>query len=201
MRFVNLTIWISAPIFGFLFVGAQPLVVLLLGDQWREAGPVLQILIISALGQLLMDSIIYLLVSRGDSRQLLKLMLITSPIMVGGYAIGLPFGILGVALSGSLGLLCSLPWMLRFAFRGTNLTLQRLAGALLYPITLCLAGVCLAELAVRFINPERLLLQLVVIALSFAAAYSVSALVPAVRRELISLNNLRKELRLPGETV
>ena len=34
--------------------------------------------------------------------------------------IGLPFGIKGVALSGSLVLLGMLPWMLKFAFRGTS---------------------------------------------------------------------------------
>ena len=50
LRTVNLIMWISTPIFGFLFVAAQPVIVLVLGNQWREAAPVFQILAISALG-------------------------------------------------------------------------------------------------------------------------------------------------------
>jgi O-antigen/teichoic acid export membrane protein len=201
LRAVNLLIWIGAPIFGFLFVAAEPVIVLLLGNQWREAAPVFQILAISALTQLLLESTIWLFVSRGQSQQLLKLLLIISPIIIGSYAIGLPFGIKGVALSGSLVLLGILPWMLKFAFRGTNLTLQRLGRALLYPIALSLAGVLLAELALHLIGPKRIFSQLLVVAVGFAAAYLLSAFIPAVREEIISLRRLSSELRLSSQTV
>ena len=114
--------WIIAPIFGFLFVAAVPVIVLALGNRWRGAAPVFQILAIFALGQLLLESTLWLFVSRGQSQRLLKLLLIISPIIIGSYAIGLPFGIKGVALSGSLVLLVIFPWILKFSFRGTNLT-------------------------------------------------------------------------------
>ena len=200
LRTVNLVLWISAPVFGFLFVAAQPVIALLLGNQWHAAAPVFQILAISALGQLLLDSTIYLFVSRGQSQQLLRLMLVISPIIVGGYAIGLPFGIKGVALSGSLVLLGILPWMLKFAFRGTNLTLRRLGRALLCPVSLCLVAVFLAELALHLIAPERMFSQLLVIGLSFVAAYSLSAFIPPVRAEIMSLKKLSSELRLSSDT-
>ena len=193
LRTVNLILWISAPLFGFLFVAAKPTIVLVLGNQWREAAPVFQILVISALGQLLLDSTIWLFVSRGQSQQLLKLLLIISPIIVGSYAIGLPFGIKGVALSGSLVLLAMFPWILKFSFRGTELTLRRLGHAILYPISLCLAGVCLAELALRSIAPQRIVSQLLVTAMGFVAAYSLSLLIPPVREEVMSLRKLFSE--------
>jgi O-antigen/teichoic acid export membrane protein len=201
LRTMNLILWISAPVFGFLFVAAQPVVVLVLGNQWREAAPVFQILAISALGQLLLDSTTWLFVSRGQSQQLLKILLIISPIIVAGYVIGLPFGIKGVALSGSLVLLAILPWMLKFAFRGTNLTLQRLGRALLYPIALSLAGVFLAELALGWIGPELIFSQLLVIALSFVMAYALSALIPTVREEIMSLRKLSSELRRSSQSI
>ena len=135
LRAANLIMWISAPIFGFLFVAAEPVIVLALGNRWREAAPVFQILAIFALGQLLLESTLWLFVSRGQSKRLLKLLLIISPIIIGSYAIGLPFGIKGVALSGSLVLLAIFPWILKFAFRGTTLTLRRLGQAILYPIS------------------------------------------------------------------
>ena len=194
LRTVNLILWISAPVFGFLFVAAKPAIVLILGDQWRDAASVFQILSISALGQLLFDSTIWLLVSRGQSKQLLKLLLIVSPVIVGSYAIGLPFGIKGVALSGSLVLVAIFPWILKFSFRGTNLSLQRLGKAILCPILLCLAGVCLAEAILHLIAPQRIVFQLLVTALGFAVAFSLSLLIPAVRGEVMSFRQLFGEL-------
>lgn len=190
LRTVNIILWISAPIFGFLFVAAKSVIVLILGNQWRGAALVFQILAISAFGQLLLDSTIWLFVSRGQSQQLLKLLLIISPIMVGSYAIGLPFGIKGVALSGSLVLLAMFPWILKFSFRGTDLTLRHLGYAILFPISLCLAGVCLAELALHLIAPHRIASQLLVTALSFVAVYAVSLFIPPIRENVMSLRKV-----------
>lgn len=195
LRTVNLVMWISAPILGFLFVAAAPVVVLTLGNQWRDAAPVFQILAISALGQLFLDSTIWLLVSRGESKRLFKMMLVIFPIIFTSFLIGLPFGIKGVALSGSLVLIAILPWILKFTFRDTNLTLSRVGSALLYPISTCFAGIFFAEVALRLIVPRHVLGQLLVTALGFAAAYLFSALLPRVREEIGSLRKLLSELR------
>jgi O-antigen/teichoic acid export membrane protein len=199
LRAVNLLMWICAPIFGFLFVAAQPVIIIMLGNQWREAAPVFQILTICALTQLLLESTIWIFVSRGQSQRLLKLLLVISPIIVGSYAIGLPFGIKGVALSGSVVLLCIIPGMLKFTFRGTDLTLPRLGRALLCPIALSLAGIFLAEIALRFLRPERIFSQLLTVALSFATAFLLSALIPPVREEMMSFSKLSTELRMSGQ--
>jgi O-antigen/teichoic acid export membrane protein len=196
LRATGLMMWITAPIFGFLFVAAKPVIVLLLGPKWVEAAPVFQILVLSALGQLLLDSTVWLFVSRGQSERLLKLLLIVSPIIVGSFVIGLPFGIKGVALTGSLVLLAILPWILKFAFRGTHLTLKRLGRAVQYPTLLSLAGIFTAELALRVFAPGSTVSQLLVIALGFGLIYSLSAFVPPVQREIMSFRDLLSELRV-----
>jgi O-antigen/teichoic acid export membrane protein len=201
LRATSLIMWISAPLFGFLFVAANPVIVLILGAQWREAAPVFQILVISALGQMLLETTIWLLISRGLSERLLKLLLIISPIIVASFVIGLPFGVKGVALSSSLVLLSILPWALKFTFRGTDLNLQSVGRVLFYPISLCLAGVSLAKLALHFISPERIVSQLLVVAMGFVLAYSIAALIPPVRREFRSLSKLLGELRLTSPAV
>lgn len=195
LRIMNLIMWIIAPLFGFLFVAATPVIVLTLGDKWREAAPVFQILAISALGQVLLQSTLWLFVSRGQSSRLLKLLLVISPIIVGSFAIGLSFGIKWVALSLSVVLLTILPWVLKFTFRGTDLTLRRLGRALLRPVSLCLVGVLFAELAMRMIVPHRTLSQLLVVVLGFGAVYLLSALLPSVREEFMSIRKLLRELR------
>ncbi len=193
---VNLMMWISAPVFGFLFVAAEPVIVLVLGMKWREAAPVFKILVIAALGQLLLDSTLWVLVSRGQSKRLLKLMLIVSPVIIGSFLVGLPFGIKGVALSGSLVLVAILPWILKFTFRGTSLTLQRLGRSIVCPISLSLAGILFAELALHLIAPPHTASALLVVALSFVAVYSLSALLPPVRKETFSFRRLFDELAL-----
>jgi O-antigen/teichoic acid export membrane protein len=198
LRAIGLIIWITAPIFGFLFVAAKPAIVLVLGPNWGEAAPVFQILVVSALGQLLLESTIWLFISRGQSARLLKLLLIISPAIICSFAIGLPFGIKGVALSSSLILIAILPWILRFTFRGTHLTLKRLGRTLLYPVSLCLLGIFLAHVGLDLFAPERILSQLSVVALGFAAAYSLSALIPPAREELRSFRELKSELRWFG---
>jgi len=201
LRAVNLIIWISAPVFGFLFVAAHPVIVLLLGNQWRDAAPVFRILSISALGQLLIESTIWLFVSRGQSKRLLRLLLITTPILVGSYVVGLPFGIKGVALSGSLILLASLPWILKYAFQGTILTLPSVGRAALCPVSTSLIAVLFAELALHYTAPDRIFLQLFVSAGMFTLTLLFCVLLPPVKREVMSLNKLANELRLPATTL
>ena len=125
-----------------------------------------------------------------------KSLIVIAPIIIGSFAIGLPFGIKGVALSGSVVLVGIFPWILKYAFRDTSLTLQRLGQAILCPIALSLAGVFSGELALRFFAPQARVLQLSVAALGFAAAYALSALVPRVRKEVCSFKDLLGEMRM-----
>src|SRR5262249_44617651 len=76
LRAIGLIVWITAPVFGFLFVAAKPVIVLILGSKWAEAAPVFQILVLSALGQLLVESTVWLFISRGMSARFLKMLLI-----------------------------------------------------------------------------------------------------------------------------
>lgn len=193
LRTVNLMMWIAAPIFGFLFVAAVPVIVIVLGARWREAAPVFKILAIFSLGQMLVDSTVWLFVSGGQPRRLLRLSVIIAPIIVASYALGLPFGIKGVALSGSIVLLVTLPWRLKYSFYGTNLTLHRLWRALLCPISVCLFAIVVAELALFVTSPQRIISQLLIAALGVAVGYSLAVFIPSIRREVLSLKNALSE--------
>ena len=191
LRATNLIMWIAAPIFGFLFVAAVPVIVLALGQRWEAAAPVFQILAIVALGQLLLESVLWLFVSRGQSGRLLKLLAWISPILIGSYAVGLRFGIKGVALSGSLALIGIFPWILKFTFRGTALTLRRLAHSIKYPIAATLSGVIGAEAIVHLAGTQHSMIQqLSMTGIGFGLGFASVLLIPSIRRELMSLRNL-----------
>jgi hypothetical protein len=102
----------------------------------------------------------------------------------------------GVAWAGSLTLLFSMPWMLRFAFRGTLLTLRSFGQTVWIPITLCLVSVCAGEVAFRLIAPHSLVLQLLLVALVFTVIYGVSIALRPVRQDLPPFRELFRELRV-----
>ncbi len=195
LRTANLIMWISAPIFGFLYVAATPVIVLTLGRQWRAAGPVFQLLAIFALGQLLYESVIWLFISRGQSKLLLKLVLIMCPITVCSYAVGLPFGIKGVALFGALGMLLAFPWILSFSFRGTRLTLARFGREIMYPVLTGLAGVATGELALHAVGQMPNVLQILIVGAAFAVGCFVAFILKPVRQEVKQLIDLLRGSR------
>jgi len=187
LRLANLMMWISAPLFAFLFVAAQPVIVIALGSQWRGAVPVFQLLAIAAFAQVLLDPLIWLLVSLGQSGRLLKLLVVISPVLIASFAVGLPFGIKGVALSGSLCLVAMFPWILQFVFRGTLLTLQKLGQAVLCPILVCLVAALGGGVALRLIAPQGSIPQLMVIGVASLIVYPLSLLIPPVRQEIVAI--------------
>lgn len=190
LRAVNVIMWISAPIFGFLFVAAEPVIVLTLGGRWRGAAPVFRLLAMFALGQLLLESTNWLLVSRGKSLRLLQLWLMLAPIMIASYAIGLPFGIRFVALSSALVQFAILPGILKFTFRGTTITLRRLGRAVLYPVLMCLVAVCSARVAQNFFTRLETIPALLVATLGFTVGCLLSLLLPQMRDDLMSFWSL-----------
>jgi O-antigen/teichoic acid export membrane protein len=196
LRTVNLMMWMSAPLIGILFVGSRPIVRLILGEQWVDAAVVFRVLAISAMFQPLYYTVTWLFISRARTDLLLKLGLFTSPLIVSSFLIGVPFGIIGVALSYSICLLLSLPFIFKVAFKGTTLTLHRLGKALLYPLVVCLVAAFVATAALALGHSENVLPQVVAIVSSFAAVYACATMATPVRMELLSIARLLKELRL-----
>jgi O-antigen/teichoic acid export membrane protein len=189
LQTANLIMWITAPIFGFLFVAAVPIIVITLGKRWIEAAPIFQVLAIFALGQLLLDSTNWLFVSRGQSRRLFKLSTAICLVTVASYAIGLPFGAKGVALSGSIALLLIFPGILKFTFSGTEITLKRLGRSIVYPIVMCVAAVASGELTLHLFAVYGFLSQLLVAAAGFAIGAALTILVRPVREDIATLKS------------
>ena len=191
----RLLMWIVAPIFGFLFVAAEPVVRLVLGAKWLEAVPVFRILSVTGPAQVLLESTVWILVSRGHSDRLLRLWLCISPFIIGSFALGLPFGIKGVALAYSIVLIAILPSILTFTFDNTQLTLASLGEVLQYPILVSVTGALCATLASHWLAPATLLAQFVVLSAGFATGCLLAMLLRPVRTEIMTFRELFAELR------
>src|SRR6185437_13731148 len=136
------------------------------------------------------------LISRGQSRRLLKLVMIICPIAIGSYAIGLPFGIRGVALSGTLVMLAIFPWILKFSFHGTTLTLRRLGSRIMYPTAVSLGGVVSGELVSRVTGNLSPIEQILLIGVAYVAGSAVLLIVKPIRDELRELLKLLPSSRM-----
>lgn len=199
LRATNILVWLITPVLGFMFVAAEPVILIMLGRHWIESVPVFRLLAISALSQILLESIMWLLVSRGDAARLLVLFVGLAPVTIAGIAIGLPFGIQGVALAASFVLLAVFPWILIVSFKHTRLTLRMFNRALICPIVVGLFSVLSAEVALHISAVSSVIARLAVVGLSFAASYVTALLAAPVRNELAALRQLMvdpKESRL-----
>lgn len=195
LRLANLLMWATTPLVGLLFVAAQPVIALVLGDQWRESAAVFRVFAVLAPTFPLVQINVLLFQSRGQTDRLLKLTLLRAPVLMGSVVVGLPFGIRGVALAYTVANLVTLPWVFAFSFSGTRLTLGRLGRAVLYPTGVCLAAVFSGLVVLHALDIDGDLLPLLVAAAVFVTVYALGVLVPAVRRELLSLRDLLLELR------
>ena len=133
LKYVQRIGWLTIiPISLGTLIGG-PLIVLLLGEQWREAGGLFEILTIAALFQPVSNLTGLLYTSRGLTNRLLQWGLVGSSITVIGFIVGLNWGTRGVAIAyASTSLLITIPcWW--WACRCCNISLGSVFRKLLLP--------------------------------------------------------------------
>ena len=98
------------PLAGILLGLSRPLVLVLLGARWTEVTPVFAALALVALYYPLVCVTFWLLTTQGRTKDIMGLGTLISVISVTSYCIGLPHGVVGVAVAFSFsGLLIRLP--------------------------------------------------------------------------------------------
>ncbi|PPS43914.1 lipopolysaccharide biosynthesis protein [Chroococcidiopsis sp. TS-821] len=94
----------SMPILAFGFVVARDIVLLLLGNQWLPAVPLLQVLAIAVFVGSMYRVTKWLYVSTSQTDRQLRWGLIHTPVMIGAVAIGAMWGAFGVAVGYAAGI-------------------------------------------------------------------------------------------------
>jgi len=106
---------LTIPVMTFLLISADSVILLVLGQQWKDAIPVFRWLGIAGIVQGALNSNNWLFTSQGRTKELFHWGIIGSVIVVTSFFIGIPWGINGVAASYGLIdlLICSpiLVWM------------------------------------------------------------------------------------------
>ncbi len=119
-----------APPLCAAWICANEAIGILLGPQWHEAVPIVQWLIPAGVLQVAYLSAGWLNFARGRADRQLRWGLLSSPIIIGGFIIGLQWGVVGVAASYPITNALLLVPLFAYVIKGTEITLARLARAM-----------------------------------------------------------------------
>jgi PST family polysaccharide transporter len=123
----------TTPIVLLMLILAPELVELLLGSQWSQVSVIFQLLGLSALCQPITNTSGWLYIATGRTDRMFRWGIFSSSLLVMSFIIGLPYGVMGVALSYSIAkLIQTLPCMY-YATRNTAITLLDLLNAVKQP--------------------------------------------------------------------
>src|SRR6185437_13780596 len=139
---IRLIGYCTTPLVLFLGVCSREIVYLILGPQWSQAGHLFQLLILSSVGQPIASTTGWLFQSRDRARAMARWGLMSGPIFVLSFFIGLPWRAEGVAISYIVA-----GWLLAYpcfamAVRSTPVSVKDIALACYRPLTVgLLAGI------------------------------------------------------------
>ena len=174
LRILEKILMVTMPLGVFLVMTSDRLVLLVLGAQWNEAGPIVAALGVALFTQPIGNSTGWLFISQGRTRDMFRWGFIGSGTAVASFFVGLPWGPFGVALAYSLiGLCVRKPLLLWYVTRtGPVRPMDFLRTAA--PHVLAATGVAAALGALRLFgpawNPGWGVLAAVVVALAVAPA-------------------------------
>ncbi len=103
LRIMEKVLMLVMPAVTLIIVSSDYLIAVVLGAQWKDAGPILVFMSIAGLLQPLISTVGWLLVTQGRGRDMLYWSLISAPVSILSIVAGIPWGAVGVAASYSLG--------------------------------------------------------------------------------------------------
>jgi len=168
---------------GLVIGTAEPLTILLLGDQWLEAAPILRLLAIAATFQTLAFVGYWVYLARDLTRDLVRFSLVSAAIRIGCILIGSQWGVIGVAWGYAIAPCLTWPISLWWLSRRTTIPVGRLyagAGRILAGVS---GGAAAAWAAASILELPVLRVGLGAVAL--IAWYAILAVVPAIRRDYL----------------
>lgn len=133
-RYLFLLSFFYMPIVVCLSVFSEEFILLILGRQWTEAAPIFQLLGISALIQPAASTKGIIMISMGMTKKYFHWGIVNAVFTVTGFAIGINWGVEGVALSYIIVNYLILIPSLKLCFKGSPVTLMQFAQEIKFPL-------------------------------------------------------------------
>jgi PST family polysaccharide transporter len=136
LKALNVIAYITMPLVVILGVLSRDIILILMGEQWLEAGEIFRILAFAAFWQPATSTVGCLYVSLNRTRRFAFWGLISSPIVMLSFCIGLPWGAKGVALAYSVCMWIMVYPAFWFALKNTPVSIVSVFNTLSRPVLL-----------------------------------------------------------------
>jgi PST family polysaccharide transporter len=182
-RMVQLIAYVAIPLVMLLAILANEVVLIVLGDQWVDAARIFRIFSLFAMSQSILTTVGWVLASLGRTRRMLALGIVTAVCVVVAFAIGLPWGPVGVAWAGTIAFTGLVVPNMIVAFENTPVSLADVWESVWRPVVLsCVMGAG-AAMAHRFTESLDPFMSVVLVTIASLATAAVTVSVWRTVRE------------------
>ena len=187
---------ITMPLATFLFVSANEIVDILLGSQWTAVVTTFRWLVPAAFLGAINFAPGWLFVSLGRAGAQFRWTILSAPVIVVGFLIGIHWGINGVAASVSVTWSSMFVLSIYWATRRSPIRFYDFITALSVPVVSSLMAALAAALVGRFVLESNIIVRLAAYCLTFAVCYFCCVLATSTGRQLVrSMINAISTLR------
>ena len=193
--------YLTIPVYAVAAAVSSPLVAILLGPGWEEAATLFSILALAGIAQAIGSVLGWLYLTLGRAHKQLLFFVITRPILIAGYFVGIWWaGVEGLALVfGVLSLLLLVPELV-FATSGTFMRVRDILAPIARPLVL--APLCFAAAsAVEWATDGMPAISQLALGVAAGVVPLLAVLaIPAYRRDLAQIVGFVKQVRRPART-
>jgi O-antigen/teichoic acid export membrane protein len=194
LRFVGVLVALTSPACFVMWYFAPEVVLVVLGEKWLAAIPLLRQLAIASLVLPVWYACGWLFASMGRTRQYLRLWVILASSLTIAFLLGVPRGALGVAQAYAIAMWLLVVLFLAVALQGSRVNLVGLARVIASPLIACLGGFVLVVKLDTFLAGRSVpLVRLVAGAAILSASSGLSLL---FNRSYLGIHR-RAKARLP----
>lgn len=194
-RAINIIAFLTVPMVLMMAALSEEIIRILLGPQWEESAHIFKILAFAALFQPVVGTTGWIFLSWGRTKQMFIWGLVSVPVLLVAFLIGLRNDITGVALAYTICsvFVLSVPGLL-YAFHNTPIRFTGFLRAIHYPFLIGLVMYAAMEAMCLYLEPTHMLLRLFMVSLVGIAVFGgLVWLLPGARSEF---KNLRETFKM-----
>jgi polysaccharide transporter, PST family len=166
---------ISSGFAAMLITTAGPLVTLLYGPSWSESGRIFQFLAMSMFAAVPANTMGWIYISLGRTQRMFQWSLVSTPAIVVGFFVGLPFGAAGLALAYSIVMwMIAIPCLAFTAYR-SPVSVAAMLRVLAMPTVVGIASTFVGLGLVRIHASATVTMELLEIACATGSVYAAGA--------------------------
>ena len=196
LQVLSVVFLITLPMVTFLFVSADEIINIILGSQWTAAITAFRYLAPAAFLNAISYAPGWLFITTGRTGAHFRWALLSTPITVIGFLIGVNWGVNGVAASFSITYSAMFLLYIYWATRGSPVRFHDIIQTLTVPVFSSLLAALAAALTGRFLLESNIVVRFVMCSIVFAIFYFACVIATSTGRQIVrSLLNVISMLR------